>query len=257
MHRSVIPALVVTGIFSFAALGGGCVIVTQPGPNNGASSAAPQGNRSGLPVHKAGQPAATTTATTTATATATTTAAAIPPGPPGPKVTVDGKDYTTVSKAVTFGNGENKPGSFKGFVYFIPATTTQLPNLDTITPAGVLFTQGFAVSASNYSEGFPGLDAGKMDYFAIRYEGDFAVTSHGDYVFKLESDDGAKLTIDSLPLITNDGVHTAQAKTGTVKLSPGPHRFRIEYFQAAKGAVALKLMVTPPAGGEKPFSPMF
>lgn len=250
MHRSVIPALLVSGIFSFAALGGGCVIVTQPNPNNGASSATPaKNNRSGLPVHQAGQPATTATATATATAT-------IPPGPPGPKVTVDNKEYTTVSKPIAFGNGNNQQGSFKGFVYFIPETSTQIPNLDTIATAGVLFTQGFSISTTNYSEGFPGLDAGRMSFFAIRYEGDFAVTTPGDYAFKLESDDGAKLIIDSLPLITNDGIHTAQVKTGTVKLSTGPHRFRLEYFQAAPGAAALKLMVTPPGGAEKPFSPM-
>jgi hypothetical protein len=270
MHRSVIPALFVAGTFSIAALGGGCVIVAQPGPNNGASSATPaqpnqgnqgnQPNRSGLPVLGRAQPSTTATATaaptatTTATAAPTATTTAAPAAPTGPKVTVDGKEYTTLSSPVAFGGADNKPGNFRGFVHWLPTTTTQLPNFDTSTPAGVLFTPGFAVGTASYTEGFPGLDARRVEYFGIRYEGDFAVTVMGDYVFKLESDDGSRLTIDSLPLITNDGVHTAQAKTGTVKLSPGAHRIRLDYFQAGKGAAALKLTVTPPGGAEKPFA---
>lgn len=266
MHRSVIPALVVSGLFSVAAFGAGCTIVTNPGPNNGASSAAPaqpQGNRSGLPVLRPGQtataapttaPAATGTTAPTATATATATAPAVAAGPPGPKVTVDGKEYTTVSAPIPFGAGENRPGMFKGFVFFLPPTTNQLPSFDGLRPAGVLFTPGFAVNSATYTEGFPGLDAGRVDFFGLRYEGDFAVTSPGDYVFKLESDDGARLTIDSLPLITMDGIHTAQTKTGTVKLSAGPHRMRLEYFQAARGAATLRLLVASPGGAEKPFA---
>jgi hypothetical protein len=259
MQRSVIPALVVTGLFSAAALGGGCVIVTQPGPNNGASSANPPANNQGgsgrgLPVLRTGQPAPTQTAAPTAAPTTPASTGTAPAGPPGPKVTVDGKEYTTLSKAVAFGGPENKPGTFRGFVHFLPPTTTQLPNFDAAPPAGVLFTPGFAVSTPNYTEGFPGLDAGRVEYFGIRYEGDFAVTAPGDYVFKLESDDGARLSIDSLPLVVLDGVHTAQTKTGTVKLAPGPHRLRLDYFQAARGAAALRLSVTPPSGAEKPFS---
>lgn len=236
MHRFGSLALVASLVTASVC---GCTIVTNPPPNQaGTTPAAP------------GAPA---TAPPAATPAPANTAAA---GPPGPKVSVDGRDHTTLSRPNAFGTGENKPGSFRGFVHFLPATTTQLPNFDTLTPAGVLFTTEFAARSPNFVDGFPGLDAGRVEYFGIRFEGDFVVTAPGDHVFKLESDDGARLSIDSLPLITADGVHLAQLKSGTVKLSPGPHRFRLDYFQAGRGAVALRVTVTSPAAAEKPFGPL-
>lgn len=253
MHRTAFTSLTITSLLALTVIGAGCTIITNPPPNGGPQ---PAGNHSKVPVAGAAQPAATTPATAAPTATATATPA-VPAGPAGPRTTVDGKEYTTLSRAVTFGNGDNRPGAFRGFVYFLPATTTALPNFDSIAPAGVLFTQGFSVSAANYGEGFPGLDAGRFDYFGIRYEGDFAVGVQGEYTFKVESDDGARLVIDSLPVVVLDGVHTAQNKTNMVRLAAGPHRFRLDYFQAARGAVALKVSVTPPGGAEKPFSALF
>ena len=223
-----------------------CTIVTNPPPSGPAAPApVPAGNRSNVPVAGAATTAPAVAGTLPTTAT----------GSNGPKVTVDGKEYTTVSRAIAWGSGDkNLP--FKGFVYFTNGANTTLPNFDAATPVGVLFTSSFAASASPYADAFPGIDATRTDHFAIRYEGAFLAPMQGDYIFKIESDDGSRLIIDSLPLLTNDGIHGVTAKSASVKLAPGPHNFRLEYFQGARSGAALKLSVTPPGGAEKPFGPV-
>jgi hypothetical protein len=226
----------------------GCTIITNPapGPATGPRTAG-QGNVARAPAAPA----------TAVAPVATAAATAAPVGAAGPKVNVDGKDYTTLRSPVVFGSGDNAKGSFRGLVYFLPSTTTTLPNFDTLTPTGVLFTTSFGVAVSNYTQGLPGLDDARNDYFGIKYNGTFLTTVVGEYQFRLESDDGARLTIDSVPVVSNDGVHTTSSKTGYLKLAPGAHDFKLEYFQAAKGAVALRLFVTSPSGGERPFSVAF
>jgi hypothetical protein len=185
-----------------------------------------------------------------AAAAAAPAPAAAPPPLDGPKVTVDGRQYVTVKAPIAFGNGDNAPGSFKGFVYFLPNTTTQLPNLAALAPVGVLFTTAFQTASSSYVQGFPGLDPARNDYFGIRYEGTFAAAIPGEYLFRSEADDGAKLMVDGAAVLQ---AATAGAR-GAVNINPGTHTFKLEYWQAAKGAVKLRLWVTPPGGAEKPFT---
>lgn len=246
MVRSLFSSLGLVAVAAVALTA--CTIVTNPPPSGPApATPAPAGNRSNVPVV-----GATPTATPAPAAGALPTTAT---GSNGPKVTVDGKEYTTVSRAIAWGSGDkNLP--FKGFVHFTNGANTTLPNFDASTPVGVLFTSGFAIAANPYADAFPGIDATRTDHFAIRYEGTFLAPGQGDYIFKLESDDGSRLVIDNLPLITHDGIHAATPKTSSVKLSPGPHNFRLEYFQSARSAAALKLTVTPPGGAEKPFGPV-
>lgn len=171
----------------------------------------------------------------------------------GPHVTVAGKDFVTVSSPVAFGSGQNGAGTFPGFVYWLPDTTQSIPAFDNMTPAGVVFTRGFAVSANPYAQGFPGLDASRNEMFAIRYEADFAVAAVGEYVFRLTSDDAARVSIDGIQILADDGHHAAHDASGRVRLASGAHHLRLDYFQA-KGAVVLSLGVTPPGAAEKPFA---
>ena len=225
MIRSLLPSfgLVAVGATALA----GCVIVTDPQPARTAN------NRSGVPVNGA-SPAATTA-----------------PAANGPTVNVDGRNYVTVSRAVSFGSGDRSQ-PFKGLVYFTSGGAA-LPNFESMQPVGVVFTNSFSVLAKSYSEGFPGIDPARNTNFAIRYEGTFTAAASGEYIFKLESDDGARFSIDNAPVVDDSGSHPAQVKTGTIRIGPGSHNFRLDYFQGVGGA-ALRLSVTPPGGIEKQFS---
>ena len=89
------------------------------------------------------------------------------------------------------------------------------------------------------------------------------VEHSGDYVFDLESDDGAQLFIDGKPAVSNDGMHSLQSTRSSVFLQgrdhgsgAGKHEFRVTYFQRI-GPTALRLNWCKQTGpGLFPFTPV-
>jgi hypothetical protein len=75
------------------------------------------------------------------------------------------------------------------------------------------------------------------DNWGMVLEGEFQIDSAGEYTFYLNSDDGSKLYIDDELIIDNDGDHSLLELAGVAELSVGPHRIRIEYFEAGGEAI--------------------
>jgi hypothetical protein len=225
-----------------------CIIVNDPPP----PPRQPPPPRSPAAVAPAATPVA---ATATPAPTVAPVATTISPnaGAAGPHTTVNGKDYVTLRAPNVFGDGNNTAGSWHGLVYFLPAGTTAVPNYDAMTALGAVFTRTLAVPAGAFSGGFPGIDQTRNENFGIRYEGSFTVAVTGDYLFRLTSDDGAKLSIDNLPIANDDGAHPPRDATGHLQLAAGVHNFRLDYFQGG-GGIALSVHVTPPNAAEKPFA---
>jgi len=62
------------------------------------------------------------------------------------------------------------------------------------------------------------------------------ITTGGDYVFRLTSDDGSRLTLNGNRVVEHDGRHGVTAKEGAaVHLDPGDHPLFVEYFDAGGG----------------------
>lgn len=61
------------------------------------------------------------------------------------------------------------------------------------------------------------------EYFHARFHGFIHIPKYGDYEFHLTSDDGAKLFIDGLQVIDNDGIQAANRKSKVEKLHKGFH----------------------------------
>jgi hypothetical protein len=139
-----------------------------------------------------------------------------------------------------FGQGTADPTGWKGSFFVIPATTTKVPGLSTMTPNGLFFAKSLDVSSKAMTGGFPGIDPNRNENFAIRFEAPLVVDNEADYMFRILSDDGAVLTIDGTLIIDNDGVHPAQEKSGPVHLVKGTHGIAVDYFQIG-GPVALQL----------------
>ena len=146
-----------------------------------------------------------------------------------------------VSSPTIFGDNNVSPTSFKGNLYWVDKTTTKLPALATMQPAGYLFTGSINVTPQAFSTGFPGVDATRKENFAIHYEAPLLVSADADYDFRLVADDGAVLKIDNTTIVDNDGVKAAPAdKSGPVHLVPGTHLITVDYLQTT-GNVALQL----------------
>jgi len=165
----------------------------------------------------------------------------IPPAPAGMPV---------LAGTGVFGNGTADPTGWKGSYYVIPPASQKMPALSSLTPGGVLFAKELNVAQKAMTGGFPGIDASRNENFAIRWEAPLVVENEADYNFRLVSDDGTLLLIDSTPIIDNDGARdSAKEKSGPVHLVKGTHVITVDYFQAT-GPVALQLFCAKTGGTE-------
>jgi mono/diheme cytochrome c family protein len=68
------------------------------------------------------------------------------------------------------------------------------------------------------------------------FEATLIVPQTGDYTFFLDSDDGARLSIDGRSVLVYDGIHTqGMEKKVTLNLQQGRVPFQLDYFQKADG----------------------
>lgn len=148
-----------------------------------------------------------------------------------------------VAGATAFGDNVADAESFMGSIYFLPAETKALPDFAKLSPAGTLFTKSFNVQDRDFTLGFPGVDA-RSEFFGIVYDGPLSVSKEAVYELRLVSDDGARILIDDMPIVNNDGIHTVKEVKGPVRLLAGIHAFRVEYFQSVKPRVALQVFVS-------------
>ena len=77
----------------------------------------------------------------------------------------------------------------------------------------------------------------------------------GEYVFRLQSNDGVRLWIGGILMHTDPEIHAARwsPDMSYEVATPGWYDFKLDYYQR-KGTSALRLEWTPP-GGEKEIVP--
>jgi hypothetical protein len=114
----------------------------------------------------------------------------------------------------------------------------------------VLYTKRLDISPRSFKAGIPGVHD-RFEWFAVRYDGAFVTGVDGDYGFRVLSDDGSKVYVDGAEVIDNDGRHGPRSVAGNIRLVPGEHRLRVDYFQGPRGGIALQLWMTPPDGVER------
>ncbi|MEK0447339.1 MAG: hypothetical protein RLZZ399_2660 [Verrucomicrobiota bacterium] len=69
--------------------------------------------------------------------------------------------------------------------------------------------------------------------YGLVFTGKLKVPTTGEYVFSIASDDGSRLFIDDVAVVTDDGIHPARIReSSSKKLEKGVHTVRLEYFQA-------------------------
>ena len=255
--RSVVACLLV----SLASLGiAACTIVTHPAPGT------PQAATASTETAQAATATAAATATSTATATTTATGKVNPRlvmgrrvAPVGPIGTVPPNTTTkNMTGSNMFGAQTGSPTALKGDVYWIPQGTTTMPDFDKLTPATTLYAEVLNAPKREFTEGFPGVDDKRLEWFGIRFAGQFVVAAAGDYTFKIFSKDGTKVYVDNALVLDNDGVQGSPVeKSGPVKLAAGQHSLKVDYFMAGKGHAALQLFVIGADKVEKPWLPAF
>ncbi|MES2733800.1 MAG: PA14 domain-containing protein [Bacteroidota bacterium] len=104
----------------------------------------------------------------------------------------------------------------------ISHTQTTMPDFNSMTPVSTGYTANFTLAVSQVAE-----------YFGVVYWGDIKITTAGSYTFYTNSDDACKVYLDG-NLVVNQGPF-GQDQSGTVSLTAGLHRIRLEYFQGFGG----------------------
>lgn len=89
--------------------------------------------------------------------------------------------------------------------------------------------------------------------FGIVYDGFIELPRSGDYLFRLVSDDGGRLSINGATVVDHDGIHPATERTGQVRLEAGVQQLKIEYFEAG-GQRELGVQVEVPGQGLVPIT---
>jgi len=69
------------------------------------------------------------------------------------------------------------------------------------------------------------------DNFGLRFEGYISVPADGIYIFYVSSDEGSRLYIGDSLIVSNDGLHSVQERSGQIGLKAGLHYIRVEYFE--------------------------
>jgi len=70
----------------------------------------------------------------------------------------------------------------------------------------------------------------RKESFGVVFEGKLEAKKAGDYLFEMASDDGARILIGGKKVVEHDGLHGAELKKGKIRLEPGKHAIRVEYF---------------------------
>jgi len=81
--------------------------------------------------------------------------------------------------------------------------------------------------------------------FAVEFTGYLKIEEKGEYNFYTVSNDGSKLFIGDVAVVNNDGSHGSFERQGKIKLEPGLHPIKVEYFDGG-GSQALKVLYTGP-----------
>jgi hypothetical protein len=210
-------------LIAFSLLLGACSFKFQAGAS---STPRTQARRAARPT---GQTATTPTPQSTTSTSANTS-----------KTPTSTAEAPFITGRNAFGNGSI--GAFRGKAYVIPNTTQTMPDLSKMVPFASLLTDSFIVQTQEFTAGFPGVLM-QDEWFAIRYDGNFDIQKDSTYSFNLVSDDGAILYIDGVKFLNNDGVHAAKTVTSSTTLKAGRHSLRLDYFQGARGPVALSLHI--------------
>ncbi len=97
-------------------------------------------------------------------------------------------------------------------------------------------------------------NAGDLATAAMRWLGEIRIERTGVYTFGLSSDDGSRLWIDGRLVVDNWGLHGAGWVEGSVRLTRGRHRVRIDFVDNG-GSYWFEWRWTPPGGRPGPVPP--
>lgn len=151
-------------------------------------------------------------------------------------------------KTSAFGDSLLPGKGFIGKVYQLQNGTSTIPNFDTMSVMSMLLAPNLDVPTRSFSDGFPGVPGGLVEWFGIKFTGKLIISASGEYSFYIGSDDGSKLYINDSLIVNNDGTHGYREVGGKIQLTQGEYKIRVDYFQGPRYNIAMRLFWIKPGG---------
>lgn len=142
-------------------------------------------------------------------------------------------------------------------LYTTPAARdalVDLPCVDAIQPTAS--TVSMCVRFPSVTTPWYGMPSALTDWFAARYTGSLLIDQAGVYTFALKANQGARVFIDEVELVTvnTDSPNEAGLETASCSLTAGFHDFRVEYYEKT-GSSQLSLYWQTPSSIEMKLVP--
>jgi poly(3-hydroxybutyrate) depolymerase len=118
------------------------------------------------------------------------------------------------------------------YKYYTGSWST-LPNFSALTPAKSGITDSVNINNTTIKT--------TNTQYGFLWQGYIYIPVSATYTFETISDDGSKLYVDvayssaATPLVSNDGIHGAQSRTGSIYLNEGYHSIAVTHFQNVNG----------------------
>ncbi len=160
----------------------------------------------------------------------------------GSKSATTSGSFSVTSADGGFGDPSVDDHGLLGEVFPLSSGASALPDFGSLgAPAATIAVSMLDIPTRSFTEGFPGVSGGLVEWFAIRFTGVLNVTQGAEYTLCLNSDDGSKLYLEDTLVVDNDGTHSTTEKCEVAYLEPGGYRLRVEYFQGPATEIALQL----------------
>lgn len=155
-------------------------------------------------------------------------------------VTNRGNDRYSIDNIILQGDPPPCDNSLNYEFYDLVPSGTTVANIPTTGALATGQIDNFDVNALQNS-----VDPGDTDTFSIRYSGYVHIPKSGEYTFYTNSDDGSALLIDGVQVVSNDGNHGMQKRSGKVTLTSGLHDLEVLFFENT-GNAELEVNVSGP-----------
>ncbi len=119
------------------------------------------------------------------------------------------------------------PGVTYQFWDSVPAGNSLLTGFPTTTPDATGYLTSYDVDAAALAFG----GTAPLDNFTVRFSSEIQITAAGTYTFTTGSDDGSVLRVNGAVVVSNDGAHSFQERSGAIFLAPGRYVLTVDFFE--------------------------
>ncbi len=154
-----------------------------------------------------------------------------------------GTVFVNVESPAAYRDPENPSNAKSGVkaAYYELSNPGKLPDFAALTP----YKNDIVKAVAYQSTSGVFATSEREDNVGAVFEGYVNVGTIAKYTFYTSSDDGSRLYVGDQLVVDNDGLHGMEERSGQIKLKPGKHKVRVEFFENGGGAGVVASISSP------------